>query len=77
MGKVLLVEHGPLDGAVTGGLARGGWAAAGNHEVMGGVLGKKLGGVGTPLSGRRWRLAESATTTAGVVMATYRKKEEA
>ncbi|NKZ06130.1 dihydrofolate reductase family protein [Actinomadura latina] len=63
MGKVSLVEHLSLDGVVQGpaavdedvrgGFARGGWALAGNDEVMGDVLGKRMGGDGALLLGRR------------------------
>jgi dihydrofolate reductase len=63
MGKVVLVEHLSLDGVVQGpaavdedtrgGFARGGWAVAGNDEVMGAVLGKGMGGEGALLFGRR------------------------
>jgi len=63
MGKITLVEHLSLDGVMQApaaadedardGFARGGWAIPGNDEVMGGVLGKRMGGDGALLFGRR------------------------
>ncbi|WP_021599527.1 MULTISPECIES: dihydrofolate reductase family protein [Actinomadura] len=63
MGTLVLVEHVSLDGVmqapaaadedVRGGFARGGWALAGNDEVMGAELGKRMGGDGALLLGRR------------------------
>lgn len=63
MGKIVLVDHLSLDGVVQapaavdedarGGFTRGGWAVAGNDEVMGDVLGKGRDGRGALLFGRR------------------------
>lgn len=63
MGKLVLVEHLSLDGVMQapaaadedtrGGFARGGWALAGNDDVMGAELGKRMGGDGALLLGRR------------------------
>jgi dihydrofolate reductase len=63
VGNVVLVEHLSLDGVmqapaaadedVRGGFPRGGWALAGNDQVMRDVLGKGMGGEGGLLLGRR------------------------
>lgn len=63
VGKVVLVEHVSLDGVMQGparadedtrdGFVRGGWAVAGNDEVMASVLGQRMGSDGAQLLGRR------------------------
>jgi RibD C-terminal domain len=61
-----------------GGFEHGGWAHAGNAEVMGRVMihplvlgsGRRLFPDGGPKSALR--LVDSVTTTTGVVIATYR-----
>ncbi|TDD64536.1 dihydrofolate reductase [Actinomadura darangshiensis] len=63
MGKLVLVEHLSLDGVMQGpaaadedtrgGFGRGGWAVAGNDQVMGAEMGKRMGGDGAVLLGRR------------------------
>ncbi|WP_433466714.1 dihydrofolate reductase family protein [Spirillospora sp. CA-128828] len=62
MGKLVLVEHLSLDGVMQapaaadedtrGGFSRGGWAAAGNDEVMGSVMAKGMARDGAMLFGR-------------------------
>lgn len=62
MGKVVLVEHLSLDGVMQGpagpeedergGFSHGGWALPGNDEVMGSLLGKRMGRPGAMLFGR-------------------------
>ncbi|WP_433229467.1 dihydrofolate reductase family protein [Actinomadura formosensis] len=63
MGKVVLVEHVSLDGVMQApagadedtrdGFVRGGWAVAGNDEVMASALGQRMGSDGAQLLGRR------------------------
>ncbi|GAA2145729.1 dihydrofolate reductase family protein [Actinomadura napierensis] len=63
MGKLTVVEHVTLDGVMQAparadederdGFAHGGWAVPGNDEVMGSEMGKRLGGGGAILLGRR------------------------
>lgn len=83
MRRVVVTSNVTLDGVmqaparpdedVRGGFGRGGWALPYGDQVMARVMGERMARPGALLLGRRaeLRLADSVTTTTGVMIATY------